>query len=1464
MNVTGNFRALVVNNTDPERRARIQVQVPQLMGQAVSGWALPIPADAIVPPRVGSQVIVTFEGGDLSQPLYFATGVGSGGGGGGGSATTHYQSTEPTGLGEENHGEMWVNSDDLSIWVWNWSGDSGTWIRVAGTAVDIDAALLAALENGLLSEMRQQVDGMIETFYGPAEPVEPNEGDLWLDTTDPTNTILKRYNGAGWAIFENPRIQQAYQIAGTAAATADGKVRTFAQDEAPEDMVPEDVGDLWIDTNDGNKLYRWDGVEWVPLRDASIQDALDRANESIKDSQIEYAVNTSVTVPPDPETGGWSTDTPVHTPGTYVWMRTRLTKGDDSFKYSSPVLVTGNDGATGRSIDHVDVEFYLSTSFTELLGGDWFTDAPVWVEGTYLWTRTRVVYTDGGEDVSDAAMISGIDGIDGMDGRGITSVVEQYYLSTSSTQLSGGSWDDTPPEWVEGMYFWTRSVITYTSGSPHTTDPMMVSGSQGQPGISITAVVPHFYRQPKDDPAPDKPTVKNPSGWTTTEPTWVEDTALYRAERVDYSTGDFAWTDVSPVSAWNAASSALSAAAEAKAVANQAAADLITLSGRTGRLIRSPIEPTATLDKDPNNLWLNTSTGQLYEYDPLTGWELITDERLTEAIEAADQAANHAAAAAQSAADAVSLAEAAEQAATAASGHASTAQAAALQSASDAAAAEAASTSALASASAAQTAANTAAQDAADAALAAVGPALDDIASDAAADATAKAAAAEQAAKDHADAVAEAERLAAIAAASDDATDKAAAAQAAAEATAAADAADKANAALEAAKLDATAKADAAAAIANSKADVLIQPTAPAAAMRKATTLWIDTKDGANTPKRWDGSKWAVVTDKAAKDAAQAAVDAQEDADQALQEASDLRTRADALEASALAATDSFNQIDGRISTLDGKVTVAYSNPTTADALGKPEGAIWEVHSGGTALRRFILTAGSGGALSWVQARIGQDFIGVNAIGQAQIIDAAVGTAQIGDAAITNAKIGKLAVDTAQIKDAAITNAKIDNLAVTTAKIKDAAITTAKIENLAVETAKIKDGAITNVKIGNATIEAAKIKSVNADTITTGTLGADRIGANSITAEKLLIAPGNIFPDPLMQNTNAWPSSSNVYLTNHAGHPLGRGLRINSLTTQIGAYYGGSNNLVIPIEPGAKYRVRATVYVNRTVSDATQRLRVYFRGMTTAGAQTITSGELVPDTDITYGAAAEFETEVIAPSTSHGLVAMGFHTGGPYSEGVVFVVNNVSVLRMSGSTLIENGAITTDKLNTGAIQVGHFAEETRETISSEITSATGELGSSLSSEFTEALDSLPFSDYTPVETFNTRTGDIDTAISAAEQAAADNLNAARTELDEQIETINTTLAENKLYIDINPTDGIRLGHVDNSLNVKITNDRLSFLEGNTEVAYISNQKLYITTAEVTDQLVITRPGLDSSFYFDPRDNGNLSFRFRNN
>lgn len=72
-----------------------------------------------------------------------------------------------------------------------------------------------------------------------------------------------------------------------------------------------------------------------------------------------------------------------------------------------------------------------------------------------------------------------------------------------------------------------------------------------------------------------------------------------------------------------------------------------------------------------------------------------------------------------------------------------------------------------------------------------------------------------------------------------------------------------------------------AAELAGNKGEVIYQWQTPSVARRLPQNLWIDTTGGKNTPKRWDGSAWVVVTDKAATDALAAANEALSEANDA-------------------------------------------------------------------------------------------------------------------------------------------------------------------------------------------------------------------------------------------------------------------------------------------------------------------------------------------------------------------------------------------------------------------------------------------------------------------------------------------------------------------------------------------------------------------------------------------------------
>lgn len=85
---------------------------------------------------------------------------------------------------------------------------------------------------------------------------------------------------------------------------------------------------------------------------------------------------------------------------------------------------------------------------------------------------------------SDLKGDKGDKGDTGATGKGVKSIVEQYYKSTSATAMSGGSWSTTYPGWENSKYIWTRSVITYTDNTTSTTTAVCVTGSKGDTGAT--------------------------------------------------------------------------------------------------------------------------------------------------------------------------------------------------------------------------------------------------------------------------------------------------------------------------------------------------------------------------------------------------------------------------------------------------------------------------------------------------------------------------------------------------------------------------------------------------------------------------------------------------------------------------------------------------------------------------------------------------------------------------------------------------------------------------------------------------------------------------------------------------------------------------------------------------------------------------------------------------------------------
>jgi uncharacterized protein involved in type VI secretion and phage assembly len=76
----GKYRGFVTDNADPDKRARVKLRVPALLGEAETDWALPcLPCGGLANqglfsvPQVGAQLWVEFEGGQLDYPIWTGT-----------------------------------------------------------------------------------------------------------------------------------------------------------------------------------------------------------------------------------------------------------------------------------------------------------------------------------------------------------------------------------------------------------------------------------------------------------------------------------------------------------------------------------------------------------------------------------------------------------------------------------------------------------------------------------------------------------------------------------------------------------------------------------------------------------------------------------------------------------------------------------------------------------------------------------------------------------------------------------------------------------------------------------------------------------------------------------------------------------------------------------------------------------------------------------------------------------------------------------------------------------------------------------------------------------------------------------------------------------------------------------------------------------------------------------------------
>lgn len=467
---------------------------------------------------------------------------------------------------------------------------------------------------------------------------------------------------------------------------------------------------------------------------------------------------------------------------------------------------------------------------------------------------------------------------------------------------------------------------------------------------------------------------------------------------------------------------------------------------------------------------------------------------------------------------------------------------------------------------------------------------------------------------------------------------KATADSAAQSATDAANVAQKANTA-----------AAAAAGVANGKADVLIQSTAPATSMRKASTLWIDTTGGANTPKRWNGSAWVAVTDKAATDAANAAVKANDAAKTA-------QSTADKAQTAAANAASQANQAQAAAqkaqTTADGK-NLIYRGPDEPSHDGLKPGDMWwrtqkywtrwkgEKNNSPSMLADFytywqgtpnnspsvlvplsdrvievltwdgtrftpfdlvannILAAGTVAAKHLAVNSVTAEKVKANAITVDKLAANSVTTEKLVADAVT---AGKLAADSVQARNIvalAITADKLAANSVTTSKLKVTEdMTVALLNAHKIQAVDIVAGAVTTDKLAANSVNADKLaaNAVNASKIVAGAITTDKLAANAVTAVK--IAAGTITSDKVAAGQfRGYVFTGAIFQSSDAANT---GMKLNSTALRM---WDSAHNQTVYLDGEGKSNVLTGTFQTR-VSGHRVRISPDYQSYTIGGTET--------------------------------------------------------------------------------------------------------------------------------------------------------------------------------------------------------------------------------------------------------------------
>ena len=434
--------------------------------------------------------------------------------------------------------------------------------------------------------------------------------------------------------------------------------------------------------------------------------------------------------------------------------------------------------------------------------------------------------------------------------------------------------------------------------------------------------------------------------------------------------------------------------------------------------------------------------------------------------------------------------------------------------------------------------------------------------------------------------------------------------------------------------------------------------------------------------------------------------------------------------------------------------------------------------------------------------------IAVAQITAANIEKANINWADIGELSAQIATIAQAQINTANINSANIDWASIANLNAEIAKIAKAQITAANIESAAIDWASIKDLNTTVAKIALAQLTTANINNAEIDWASIGQLQADiarLVNASIQTADidwariKDLTAGTAIIEKGV--NGKLYVADLAVTEANMASLTVGE--------------------LIVKGADGCFYAL--SIAEDGTVT--TEKKSV---GDADIGDNSVSGGKLIEKTITAreLNVASIFADEALVSA----ITAANIDVSSLFAaEAFIAQLNAVDISGNESLRLVVDAAKdeALDATGEAVAQIALTAEQIRSEVRRDY--ATNDQ----MSQVTETLSTLAEQSENNFTWTVTKVNEI-----IEDAAASDNLTR------EQLNLIHTYMRFGE--------DGLTIGKAGNPLTFRVVNDRLAFYMNDTEVAYLSDNKLYVTQAEILARLQIGK------FAYEPQSNGNLS------